>query len=69
MVKIKIYYVDGSYNEFEENELILKDLEELEKYGYTGKALLDKLITDDWGVPPSSITFIYNSIEKTISYH
>lgn len=68
MVKIEIYSVDGSYQSYEENDSILSELEELEQNGYSGKQLLDRLITDDWGVPPQGVVFTFNGNKKEISY-
>ncbi len=56
MVKIKISFIDGGYYEYQEdNPAFLRNLKELTEQGYTGKALIHALITDDWGPPPKII--------------
>ena len=73
MIKITIYNVDRSMQSpFKENLEFIDKLYQLEKMGYKGKYLLDSLITDDWGVPPSSVIIegIYKNKEfkRTIRY-
>ncbi|MFT5659615.1 MAG: hypothetical protein ACI9TV_000237 [Sulfurimonas sp.] len=55
MIKIEVRYVNGDMSEFEENDSFISNLRNLESKGLVGKALIDSLITDDWGVPPSGI--------------
>jgi hypothetical protein len=47
--------VDGGYLEYSEDVSLLSRLADLEASGYSGKALVYKLITDDWGSPPLSV--------------
>ena len=55
MIKVEIYYVDGSMSDFQEGDEFISMLRRLERDGYKGKSLIDNLISDDWGVPPSGI--------------
>ena len=72
MIKITVYTVDGGMSSWEENESIIDELHRLEDMEYKGKYLLYTLITDDWGVPPTSVIFegIYKDkkFKKSISY-
>lgn len=72
MIKIIVDYVDGSMNEWDEEEIIIENLSHLEENGYKGKTLINKLITDDWGCPPKFITIkdIYRNkdFNKIIGY-
>ncbi|APW65821.1 hypothetical protein LPB137_08115 [Poseidonibacter parvus] len=73
MIKITIYNIDGSMQTpWEENSNFIDKLYQLEEMGYKGKYLLDTLITDDWGVPPSSVIIegIYKNekVKRMISY-
>ncbi|MHB8100526.1 MAG: hypothetical protein ACYDD5_13180 [Sulfuricurvum sp.] len=55
MVNISIYFVDGSMSEYEENDLFILQLRKLQNNGFQGKSLINTLISDDWGAPPSSV--------------
>lgn len=72
MIKITVYYVDGSMSELDEPNSIIEKLYSLEHSGLNGKSLINSLITDDWGCPPKfvSIKGIYENKEfkKVISY-
>lgn len=52
MINVTIRFVDGSLQEFEEDDNFLAKLNALQNAGYKGKQLVNKLITDDWGPPP-----------------
>lgn len=51
------YYIfyDGSMSEYEENNFFILQLRKLQNNGYQGKSLIDALISDDLGAPPSSV--------------
>jgi hypothetical protein len=49
---VKAHLVDGGLQEFTFGPELLQHLESLQKQGYTGKELIHRLITDDWGAPP-----------------
>jgi len=53
-LNLEVHLVDGSIMDIPENdaEQFLSRLDELKAHGITGKALIHKLITDDWGPPP-----------------
>ena len=72
MIKITVYYVDGSKSEWNEPSSIIQKLYSLEQSGLSGKSLINSLITDDWGCPPKFVKIegIYESKEfkKAISY-
>ncbi len=55
MINIRIYHVDSSMSEWEEDEAIIDTLNELMALGYEGKELVNQLLTDDWGAPPRSV--------------
>jgi hypothetical protein len=47
--------VDGSQQLIEGDPSDLRRFQELTAQGYTGRRLLDELITDDWGAPPAYV--------------
>jgi len=49
---VKAHLADGGLQELTFGPELLQQLESLQKQGYTGKQLIDRLITDDWGPPP-----------------
>ena len=55
MIKVSIQLVNGGLNEFIEPDSIVGKLRRLKSEGLEGKALVDSLITDDWGPPPTVI--------------
>jgi hypothetical protein len=73
LLLIKVPRVDGSLSDFEEDEQIIERLAELRRIGYTGKALVHELLTDDWGCPPACIRIVGvkddgTVIDETLSY-
>lgn len=72
MIKIAVYYVDGSMSEWDESNSIIQKLYSLEQSGLSGKSLINRLITDDWGCPPEFVRIegIYENKEfkRSISY-
>lgn len=56
MLHLTVQFVNGELSEWQEPESILSDLKELERGGLQGRALVDALISDDWGVPPRSVS-------------
>ena len=52
MIHISISLVDGSLQEFDENDSFAERLCQLKNRGLEGKSLVHELITDDWGAPP-----------------
>lgn len=55
MVQVTIRFVDRSLQEYSESSDIGSRALELQKQGYEGKELINALISDDWGPPPSSV--------------
>lgn len=55
-----------------EEDINIDELYRLESIGYKGKSLLDTFLTDDWGVPPTSVifegTYQNKDFKKSISY-
>jgi hypothetical protein len=51
-MKISVKHVDGGWSEWDAPAEIIDTLRALEAEGFKGKALIHKLITDDWGAPP-----------------
>lgn len=47
--------VDGGLYEFEAEAELLVRLQQLQAEGIAGKQLIHRLITDDWGAPPTFI--------------
>lgn len=47
--------VDGSQQLIEGDPRDLQLFRDLTAQGYTGRRLLDELITDDWGAPPAYV--------------
>lgn len=54
-IKVLIRLIDGGLHEYDESPQFLEELRWLQSQGYTGKRLVDELITDDWGVPPRAV--------------
>ena len=52
-VMVSIAFVDGSLQEYFESESLVTQLASFIEEGYTGKALIDELLTDDWGAGSS----------------
>lgn len=55
MITISIRFVNGSMQEYTENDFFIGELRKLENQGYRGKSLINILISDDWGAPPTSV--------------
>lgn len=51
-VNVRVHLVDGGLQEFREGADFLRRLARLEREGLQGRALINALITDDWGAPP-----------------
>ncbi len=62
MIHVSIKLVDGGFQEQNEDDEFISQLETLQKQGYEGKGLIHQLITDDWSAPP-----IYIDITGTTS--
>lgn len=54
-LQVVISHVDGSRSEWHEPPSLLGRMRSLQRDGYTGKRLIDRLLTDDWGPPPSVV--------------
>lgn len=54
-VKVSVRLVDGGLIEFTKASGFLHELQSLQSQGYTGKELVHRLLTDDWGTPPVAI--------------
>ncbi|MFH1293961.1 MAG: hypothetical protein ABIJ44_07515 [Pseudomonadota bacterium] len=54
-VKVSVRLVDGGLIEFTKASGFLRELQSLQSQGYTGKQLVHRLLTDDWGAPPVAI--------------
>jgi len=55
LVTVSIRFVNGSMQEYIENDFFIGKLRKLENQGYRGKSLINILISDDWGAPPISV--------------
>jgi hypothetical protein len=58
-VKVAIEYADGSYSEDDLPLGILAKYDRLVQQGLDGRALVDKLITDDWASPPVRVVMTF----------
>ena len=56
MIRVAINFVDGGYQEYTESLRIIDSLNQLRSRGFEGKELIDTLLTDDWGPPPSIVS-------------
>lgn len=68
-----IRHIDGSASDYTINGHQLGRLDELEKSGLTGKALINAWITDDWGPPPidisiKGVTSRWQQVNRTLYY-
>jgi hypothetical protein len=56
MIRVSVHAVDGSLQEWYAPDDVVDRLRTLQREGVRGRELIHKLLTDDWGVPPSTIT-------------
>ena len=73
MIQVQIHLVNGGLQEFSEHPSIINRLIDLRNDGLSGKQLVDALISDDWGAPPSSVSLTGTledgtRVEEHISY-
>ena len=68
MPRVSIGFVDGSGDAYEESAAFMRKLKELQSQGLEGRALIEALITDDWGPPPKHVTIVDGDFELTIPY-
>lgn len=54
-ITVHAYLVNGDLQEFSFDIGFLETLKAMQSEGYTGKQLINRLITDDWGGPPRVI--------------
>lgn len=54
-ITVKVYLIDGSYNEWQAHPSIVQEHDELVRQGLGGKQLIHQLISDDWGPPPQRV--------------
>ena len=55
-VTVSIRLIDGGFHEYTTGPGILEELKSLQQRGFSGRLLIDSLITDDWGALPTSVT-------------
>lgn len=73
MIKVSANLVNGSLFESNHDSSLYDEYKRLVKQGYSGKALVHELLTDDWGPPPQSVVLKGkdkegNSIREVIPY-
>ena len=68
MTTVSISFVDGSRQDFDEDDSFVQRLRSLQKQGLEGRELIDKLISDDWGPPPRFVTIHGPDVDLTIPY-
>ena len=56
MIHVVVRCTDNSIQEWEEGEDLVAKLESLQGQGFEGRALIDRLLTDDWAAPPLFVT-------------
>lgn len=56
MMKVSCRLADGSQLDWVAKPDVLQRLRQLQASGCAGKALVDRLLTDDWGPPPVTVT-------------
>jgi hypothetical protein len=56
MIRVSVHAVDGSLQEWDAPDAIVKRLRELRGDGLRGRSLIHGLLTDDWAAPPSTVT-------------
>jgi hypothetical protein len=54
-ITVKVYLVDGGYNEWQAQPSIMREHDELVRQGLGGKELIHRLISDDWGPAPQRV--------------
>lgn len=55
-VNVTIEFVDGSRSEAQYGPALMERYSELLAQGLGGRRLVNELLTDDWGPPPTSVT-------------
>lgn len=65
---VKISFVNGDSNGdgWLEDRAFIERLIDLQDQGYTGKALINNLISDDWGPPPREVVITWPSADGQI---
>ena len=51
-IRVSVQQVDGGLTEFSKGAEFLRELRSLQSQGFSGKELVHRLLTDDWGAPP-----------------
>lgn len=72
-ITVSIRLINGGFHEFTKGPEILQKFKSLQLEGYSGRPLIDNLITDDWGAPPVVVTISGtdengNKVVHTIPY-
>ena len=62
-----VQYVDGSQQEINGTAEDAAKFAKLTEQGFTGRALLDALVTDDWGVLPSFVVITHRLTGSPVS--
>jgi hypothetical protein len=73
MITVSVKTVDGGKQEWTEGDPFYRRFLSLRDSGLSGKALVDALLSDDWGAPPVSVLLAGKledgtQIEESIRY-
>jgi hypothetical protein len=55
MLKVEVSLVDGGAMDWSVDDSVYRRLLELRNDGLEGRDLVDSLLTDDWGAPPTGV--------------
>lgn len=58
MILAKIALVDGGHAEMELPDAALETIARLQREGYMGRSIINRVLTDDWGAPPVYVDFV-----------
>lgn len=73
MLHVTAPLADGGLLEFDVPEATVARLQELRAAGFAGTELINRLLTDDWGPPPTSVRITGTladgtRVDETIAY-
>jgi hypothetical protein len=65
-IRVSVRLVDGGMTEFSKGTEFLRELRLLQSQGFSGKELVHRLLTDDWGTPPLVVEISGKNPDGTI---
>jgi hypothetical protein len=66
-VLVKIHFANGDFQEFTKGPEFLSELSSLQAQGFSGKELIQCLLTDDWAAPPLMVDISGPGLDTPLS--